>query len=118
MITFFEIGGNILRKPKEKSPYSSLSPKSSAEPNHQTSRGQFYEIRIHGQLSDIWADWFEGLTVQDLDDGDMLLSGTIVDQSALMGILNKLVRLNLTLKSLNEVKKSKEKNEYNTKHEP
>ncbi len=100
-----------MTKPKEKSPYSRLSPKSSCEPSHQTSRGQFYKIRVHGQLSDIWSDWFEGLTVQDLDDGDMLLSGYIVDQSALMGILNKLVRLNLTLKSLNEVKKSKEKYE-------
>lgn len=38
-----------------------------------------------------------------LDDGEMVLSGTIVDQAALMGVLNKLGRLNLTLISVNEV---------------
>jgi len=106
MITFFETGGNILNKSKEKNLYSQLSPDPGHEPSNQTPRGQFFEIRIKGQLSDIWADWFEGLTIQDLDDGEMLLSGYIVDQSALMGIMNKLVRLNLTLLSLNEIKKT------------
>ena len=86
-----------------------MSPESSHKPSHRTPRGQFFEIRIKGQLSDIWAEWFEGLTIQDLDGGDMLLSGYIEDQSALMGILNKLVRLNLTLISLNEIQKHKEK---------
>jgi hypothetical protein len=109
MITFFEIGGNILNKPKEKSLYSKWSADSSCEPSHQTPGGQFFEIRIKGQLSDIWTNWFESLTVQDLDAGEMLLSGYIADQSALMGILNKLVRLNLTLISLNEIQEQKEK---------
>jgi hypothetical protein len=109
MITFFETGGNILNKPKEKPVYSRSFPVSSHEPSNQTPRGQFFEIRIKGQLSDIWADWFEGLTIQDLDNGEMRLSGYIIDQSALMGIMNKLVRLNLTLISLNELKEPKEK---------
>jgi hypothetical protein len=109
MITFFETGGDILNKPKEKTLYSKLSTVSNHEPSHQIPGGQFFEIRIKGQLSDIWTHWFEGLTVLDLDDGEMLLSGYIVDQSALMGILNKLVRLNLTLISLNEIQKQKEK---------
>jgi hypothetical protein len=109
MITFFEIGENILDKPKEKSVYSKLSVDTSRKPVPQAAGGQFYEIRIKGQLSDIWADWFEGLVVQDLDDGEMLLSGYIVDQSALMGVLNKLVRLNLPLLSLNEIKNKEKK---------
>jgi hypothetical protein len=109
MITLFETGGNILNKPKEKSLYSRLSPESSPEPGNQTPRGHFFEIRIKGQLSDIWADWFEGMTIHDLDNGEMLLSGYVVDQSAVMGILNKLVRLNLTLLSLNEIKHKEKK---------
>ncbi len=104
MITFFETGGNILNKSKEKSLFSGLSPEPSHEPGIQMANGQYFEIRIKGQLSDIWADWFEGLTIEYLDNEEMLLSGYVVDQSALMGILNKLVRLNLTLISMNEIK--------------
>jgi hypothetical protein len=100
MINIFESGGNILKETKGISHNSSLSTEIRHDVSNQTPRGQFYEICIHGQLSDIWADWFDGLTVEDLDDGETLLSGYIVDQSALIGILNKLVRLNLTLKSL------------------
>ena len=93
-----------MNQSKAKPPYSDLSPESNNEESSLASKGQFFEIRIKGQLSDIWADWFEGLSIEYLDCGEMLLSGYIVDQSALMGILNKLVRLNLTLLSLNEIK--------------
>ena len=48
-------------------------------------------------------DWLEGLQVELLDNGEMILSGEIADQAALMGILNKLNRLNLPLISVNEV---------------
>ncbi|HSB66511.1 MAG TPA: hypothetical protein VLD65_08025 [Anaerolineales bacterium] len=109
IIQFFETGGNILNKPKEQLPYSDLSSGSNNDPGPLASKGQFFEIRIKSQLSDIWADWFEGLTVEYLDNGEMLLSGYIVDQSALMGIMNKLVRLNLTLLSVNEITQQKEK---------
>lgn len=94
-----------MNKSKEKSHNSSMPPQSSHALTNQTPGQQFFEIRIKGQLSDIWADWFEGLTIQDLDGGEMLLSGYIADQSALMGIINKLVRLNLSLISINEIKK-------------
>jgi len=65
-------------------------------------RGRHFEIRVKGHLSSQWSDWLEGLEVTLLDNGEMVLSGTIVDQAALMGILNKLVRLNLTLLSVNQ----------------
>ncbi len=67
------------------------------------------EIRIKGQLSDLWADWFEGLSIESGENGETLLCGYIADQSALLGILNKLVRLNLTLISLNEIKNKEKK---------
>lgn len=102
-----------MNPPSDKPLYSGLSAETKNKPSPLEKEGQFYKIRIKGQLSDIWADWFEGLTIDYLDTGEMLLSGYIVDQSALMGILNKLVRLNLTLISLNEIKNTRRKNEYN-----
>lgn len=89
---------------KEKN-LSNLSSLPSTDPGALAHKGQFFEIRIKGQLSVLWADWFEGLTIESGENEEMLLSGYIADQSALMGILNKLVRLNLTLLSLNEIKK-------------
>ncbi len=63
----------------------------------------FMEIRVKGQLSDGWSDWFENLERRHLENGEMTLSGAIPDQAALMGVLNKLHRLNLTILSVNSV---------------
>ncbi len=67
-------------------------------------RGDFYEIHVKGHLDESWSDWLEGLAVKLLDNGEMILYGHIVDQAALMGTLNKLYGLNLTLLSVNENK--------------
>lgn len=68
--------------------------------------GGVYEIHVKGHLSSQWSDWLEGLQVKLLDNGEMILTGSIVDQAALMGVLNKLNRLNLAILSVNEVKKT------------
>ncbi len=73
----------------------------SSHPIH--SGGHFLEIRIKGQLSCDWAEWLDGLEMTCLEDGVMALSGTVTDQSALMGVLAKLHRLNLTILSVNEL---------------
>ena len=65
--------------------------------------GRVYEITIRGQLTNDWSDWFDGLQMTTSADGNTVLSGTIVDQAALMGVLNKLNRLNVTLLSLSQV---------------
>lgn len=70
------------------------------------SGGRFFEICVKGQLSSHWSEWLEGLEMKYLENGGMILSGHIVDQAALMGVLNKLSRLNLTLLSVNEIKRS------------
>ncbi len=62
--------------------------------------GNWYEIRVRGHLGQEWSDWFEGLTFKPLENGEMLLSGRIVDQAALIGVLTKLNRLNLALISV------------------
>ena len=64
----------------------------------------FYEIRVNGQLDQSWSDWLEGLDVTLLENGEMMLTGHIGDQAALMGVLNKLYRLNLALLSVSEVR--------------
>ncbi len=52
---------------------------------------QHYKIRIKGHLDDRRTDWFEGLTITLEEDGDTLLTGPVVDQAALHGLL-KIVR--------------------------
>lgn len=66
------------------------------------------EIRVRGQLSVQWQDWFENMDLRLLENGEMILSGAIPDQAARMGILNKINRLNLTLLSMNEVSRKQE----------
>jgi len=68
-----------------------------------TAQGELFEIHVKGHLDDSWSDWLEGLEVMLLDNGEMILSGAIEDQAALMGTLNKLYGLNLTLLSVSKV---------------
>jgi hypothetical protein len=65
---------------------------------------RLYEIHVKGHLDSQWSDWFEGMEFKLMDNGETVLTGHIIDQAALMGILNKLNRLNLILLSINEVK--------------
>lgn len=69
----------------------------------QTEAG-IYEIHVKGHLNNDWSDWLEGLEMKLLENGEMNLVGPIADQSALMGVLIKLNRLNLTLLSVNKIK--------------
>ena len=57
-------------------------------------------IRIKGHLDPGWQEWLEGLQIVHEADGTSWLSGTLSDQSALYGVLNKIDRLSLTLLSL------------------
>jgi hypothetical protein len=59
-----------------------------------------YQIRIQGHLGREWTDWFEGLTILRTDNGDTLLSGPVVDQAALHGLLRKVRDLGMPLLSV------------------
>jgi hypothetical protein len=55
-----------------------------------------YQIRVKGHLGRQWTDWFEGMTIT-LEEGDTLLTGPVVDQAALHGLLRKVRDLGLPL---------------------
>ena len=63
--------------------------------------GEIYEIRLKGYLSDRWADWFDGLEFTHQSDGTTALTGEILDQAALYGLLKKVRDLGLPLISVN-----------------
>ena len=67
------------------------------------SQPRVYQIRIEGHLGCQWTDWFEGLTVTLEDSGDTLLTGPVVDQAALHGLLKKVRDLGMPLLSVNHV---------------
>ena len=60
-----------------------------------------YQIRIKGHLGPQWTDWFGGLAVAVEEDGDTLLTGPVVDQAALYGLLKKVRDLGMPLVSVN-----------------
>ena len=62
-----------------------------------------YQIRVQGHLGSEWTDWFEGLTITLEEDGNTLLTGPVIDQAALHGLLKKVRDLGMTLISVNRV---------------
>ena len=69
----------------------------------QTNPTPTYQIRLQGHLGPQWSDWFEGLTIELLEDGETLVTGPVVDQPALHGLLKKVRDLGLPLLSVTHV---------------
>ena len=74
------------------------------DPMTKAERPPIYQIKVQGKLNERWADWLAGVTISHDQVGSearvTTLTGPVVDQSALRGILNKLWDLNLTLLSI------------------
>ena len=69
-------------------------------PKTDPSQPTIYRIRIKGQLDSQWTEWFEGLTITLEDNGDTLLTGPVIDQAALHGLLKKVRDLGMPLVSV------------------
>lgn len=68
----------------------------------------FYEIRVEGHLGSSWSSWFEGMTLRHEESGETVLSGALVDEAALHGVLMKIRDLGLPLVEVKRVKSDAE----------
>jgi len=76
------------------------------KPKPDPSQPVVYQIRLKGHLGSQWTDWFEDLTITLEENGDTLLTGPVIDQAALHGLLKKVRDLGMPLISVNPVEPS------------
>lgn len=62
-----------------------------------------YQIRIGGRLGEQWTEWFDQMTLTQADNGDTLLTGPVIDQAALHGLLRRVRDLGLPLISVTQL---------------
>jgi hypothetical protein len=74
-------------------------------PDPKTYPGQpmVYQIRIYGHLGQQWMDWFEGMAITLEEEDETLLTGPVIDQATLHGLLKKVRDLGMSLVSVNRL---------------
>ena len=76
---------------------------SESNPKTDPDLAMVYQIRIKGHLDTRWTEWFGSLTITLEDNGDTLLTGPVVDQAALHGLLKKVRDFGMPLLSVNPI---------------
>lgn len=84
----------------------------SDQTNHDNSEKKYptekYEIKVQGRLDSLWGEWFDGMRISYVENGEgsgvcTLLSGQVEDQAQLHGFLMKIRDLNLKLLSVRRI---------------
>lgn len=73
---------------------------SAPNPHMDSSESGTYKIRIKGHLDERWSEWFDHMTITYEESGETLLTGLVIDQAELHGLLKKIRDLGLTLVSV------------------
>ena len=73
------------------------APRASPDDHHESGR---YDIRVKGHLDARWAAWFDGFSLSHERDGTTVIHGSVLDQAALHGVLQKVRDLGLPLLSV------------------
>ena len=71
--------------------------------SNEKAESLIYQIRIKGHLDRKWADWFSGLSITSLENGETLLTGPVLDQAALHGLIRKVCDVSLPLVAVIQV---------------
>jgi hypothetical protein len=71
--------------------------------SHEKVEPLIYQIKIKGHLDRKWADWFAGLSITSQDSGETLLTGPVLDQAMLYGLLRKVRDVGLPLVAVMQV---------------
>ena len=74
-----------------------------SDPSAEHAEPRFYEVRLEGHLEERWADRFGGMTITLAENGETVLTGPVIDQAALHGLLKKVRDLGLPLIAINRV---------------
>ena len=80
-------------------------------------RQEVYQIVVKGHLDSEWSEWFDGLTITLVDNGETILTGPVVDQTALHGVLIKIRDLGLPLLSLTRTETGRESKSNSLVHQ-
>jgi hypothetical protein len=100
MMTPHHIIQYSLIEEKNETNYVEIYPCQGKRARRRMSKTLAYEIRLKGHLDDRWTEWFEGLTITLEEDGNTLLTGPVIDQAALHGLLKKVRDLGMPLVSV------------------
>lgn len=91
--------------------------KNDSTPPSNKHHPKIYQLKVFGHLSSQWTDWFEGLIITLEEDGHTLLTGPIVDDAFLHGILKRVRDLGMPLISVNQVESNSEAREENIRYQ-
>ena len=75
--------------------------------NNPPRKAWFYQITVEGKIDASWSDWLDGMRTVSRKEADgtlvTILCGSVSDQAALRGLLNRLWDLNLVLRSVQPI---------------